>query len=95
VAFTTMRRGAAGGHVFETIDSILPFLGGAGTLHISLTVVDVERGAGEFAREIEAKYAELVKTGLLTVKYLDEEARASLYEGLVKVRKMFVCAIML
>lgn len=71
--------------MFETIDSVIPFLGGEGSLHISLTVVDVERGMGDFAREIEAKYSDLVKSGLLVVKWLDDEARASLYEGLVKV----------
>jgi hypothetical protein len=84
LAFTTMRRGVPNEHVYETIDSLLPFLGGEDSLHFSATVVDVEQD-GEFALEIENKYPELVKNGLLMVKRLDKRARELLYEGLVKV----------
>ncbi len=101
LAFSTMRRGVADEHVFETIDSLVPFLGGAGNLHFSLAVVVVERrsaaaasSAGEgsasqadYASEIELKYRALIQSGLIRVTTMEEEARASLYEGLVKVKE--------
>lgn len=90
IAFTTMRRGGDARHLYETMDSLIPFLGGEGSLHLSLTVVDVERAADpttSFAHEIEQKYAALVSSGVLVVKTVDETARAALYEGLVSKRK--------
>lgn len=88
ISLSTMRRGVAREHVYETLDSLLPWLGSDGALHVAVTVVDVERGDGSFAQEIAGKYAELVRSELLTVRHLDDAARGVLYEGLVRTCDM-------
>lgn len=84
ISLSTMRRGVAREHVYETLDSLIPFLGSDGALHAAVTVVDVERGEGLFAAEVAAKYGELVRSGLLTVRHLDDAARTLLYGDLVR-----------
>jgi hypothetical protein len=46
---------------YETLDSLIPFLGSDGALHAAVTVVDVERGEGLFAQEVASKCVVLVK----------------------------------
>ena len=82
VAMSTMRRGLDKEHVYDTLDSLMPYLGSHGRLHVSVTVVDVERGDGSFAEELRNKYKELTAAGLMEVEHMDDASRAQLYDGL-------------
>lgn len=82
VVMSTMRRGLEREYIYATLDSLLPYLGSHGPLHVAVTVVDVERGQGEFADELRAAFGELVEAGLLQVEHLDDESRAVLYSSL-------------
>jgi hypothetical protein len=95
IAISTMRRGLDNEHVYETLDSLLPYLGSHGPLHVGVTVVDVERGEGSFAGEIKSKYKELVDAGLLTVQHLDDDARAVLYDALGNIMLYYIIIIII
>lgn len=90
LAMSSVRRYPQGmpEYLWATVDSIVPFLGIEGRFEISLVIVDVEAGDGEWKRIIEDRYRELLEAGLVVVTHLSNALRESLYANLTQTCKL-------
>lgn len=91
VAISTMRRDLSGKrpeYLWETLDSLVPFLGVEGHIEVGISLVDVEPGDGSWKRIIEERYGALISLGVLTVTHLTDVIREGIYANLTQTCKL-------
>lgn len=80
ICISTVRRNRTREYIYDTVDSLIPFMKNDHSIIIKILLVDVEQGGdGEYASQMVSRYNKNV-----VVHHMDSQTRSRLYQNLTK-----------